>query len=118
LAKKTKYLAKKLIKFITARKAEDVLLLDLRKVSPIADFFIICTGLSDVQIKAIADSVIEGCKANDLDIYHIEGYESMRWVLIDLVDVVIHIFHPETREYYKLERLWGDAPKESYSYES
>jgi ribosome-associated protein len=118
LAKRTKYLAKKIVKFALEKKADDVQLLDLRKISPMTDFFIVCSGSSDVQVKAIADSVIEGCKKNDIEIYHVEGYESLRWVLIDLVDVVLHIFQPEVRAYYQLERLWGDAPKEKFGDES
>jgi len=117
LARRTKYLAKKVIKFALAKKAEDVLLLDLRKISPMADFFVICSGLSDTQVKAIVDSIVEGSEKNGIEIYHVEGYESLRWVLIDLIDVVVHVFQPEIRQYYQLERLWGDAPMERFSYE-
>lgn len=117
MAKRTKYLAKKLIEFALDKKAEDVVLLDLRKISPVADFFIVCTGLSDVQVKAIADSVVEGCARSKIEIYHVEGYEVSRWVLIDLVDVVVHVFQPEVRAYYQLERLWGDAPQETFGWE-
>jgi ribosome-associated protein len=83
----------------------------------VADFFVICSGVSDVQVKAITDSVLEGCAKSKIGIYHIEGYEMSRWVLIDLVDVVVHVFQPEVRAYYQLERLWGDAPQETFSYE-
>lgn len=118
MAKRIKYLAKKLIKFALEKKAEDVVLLDLRKISPVADFFIICSGTSDVQVRAILENILEQCEKNKIDIYHVEGEESLRWVLIDLVDVVLHIFQPEVRRYYQLERLWGDAPKETYSTEN
>jgi len=64
------------------------------------------------QVKAIVDNVLEKCRSAGLGIYHVEGYESLRWVLIDLVDVVVHVFQPEVRAYYQLERLWGDAPVE------
>lgn len=117
MGRRTKYLAKRVIKFALAKKAEDVLLLDLRKISPVADFFVICSGASDTQVKAITDSVIEGCRKTGVEIYHVEGYDSLRWVLIDLVDVVLHIFQPEVRDYYQLERLWGDAPTEKFSCE-
>lgn len=117
MARRTKYLAKKIIKFVLSKKAEDVHLLDIRKISPLADFFIICSGVSDVQVKAIADAVIEGCEKNGIEIYHVEGYESLGWVLIDFVDVVLHIFQPEVRAYYQLERLWGDAPREIFHYD-
>lgn len=117
MARRTKYLAKKVIKFALEKKAEDTVLLDLRRISPIADFFVVCSGTSDVQVKAIADSVIEGCQKAGIEIYNVEGYESLNWVLIDLIDVVLHVFQPATRNYYQLERLWGDAPKESFDYE-
>jgi ribosome-associated protein len=118
LARRTKTVAKRMIKYALSKKAEDVVLLDLRKLTSMTDFFVICTGTSDVQIKAIADAVIDGCKKEEVDIYNVEGFESCKWILIDLVDVVIHIFHPETRNYYRLERLWGDAPKEYFGDES
>lgn len=117
MAKRTIYLAKKLIAFALEKKAEDVILLDLRKISPVADFFVICSGTTDVQVRAILDSILDNCSKNKIDIYHVEGEESLRWVLIDLVDVVVHIFQPEVRNYYQLERLWGDAPKQTYDTE-
>ena len=117
MAKRPKILAKKLVKFVLSKKAEDVLLLDLRKITTMTDFFLICTGVSEVQLKAIADAVVDGCKAAGIEIYHVEGYDSGTWVLIDLVDVVVHVFQPEVRKYYQLERLWGDADTEEYSYE-
>jgi ribosome-associated protein len=115
--KRTKYLAKRVIKYALEKKAEEVILLDLRKISPPCDFFVICTGMSDAHVRAIADSVIDECKKNKVDIYHVEGNDSYRWVLIDFVDVVLHIFQPEVRDYYQLERLWGDAPKEIFGQE-
>ncbi|NIM18883.1 MAG: ribosome silencing factor [Candidatus Latescibacteria bacterium] len=110
-------MARRVIKFALSKKAEDVLLLDLRKITTMTDFFVVCSGTSDVQIKAIADAVREGCGKEDIEIYNVEGYESLRWVLIDLVDVVVHIFHPDVRNYYRLERLWGDAERERFSSE-
>jgi ribosome-associated protein len=100
-----------------SKKAEDVLLLDLRKITTMADFFIICTGRSDVQVKAIADEVIEGARREKIKIYHAEGLETRTWVLLDFVDVVVHIFQPRVRDYYQLERLWGDAEAEEFDYE-
>ncbi|MCK5408463.1 MAG: ribosome silencing factor, partial [Candidatus Krumholzibacteria bacterium] len=76
-----------------------------------------CSGGSDVQVKAIADAVIDGCKKKDYKIYHVEGFDALTWVLIDLVDIVVHIFQHDVRKYYQLERLWGDAKIERYSYE-
>lgn len=117
MARRTKTVAKKLVDFALSKKAEDVLLLDLRKVTTMTDFFIICTGRSDTQVKAIADAVIDGAKREKLGVYHVEGLEGLNWVLIDLVDVVVHVFKPQTRQYYQLERLWRDAPVEDFSEE-
>ncbi|NKO01022.1 ribosome silencing factor, partial [Weissella cibaria] len=79
----------------------------------VADYFVLCTGDSDLQIKAIADAVEErireACRERP---WHREGYEHRQWVLIDYVDLVVHIFNPEKRLFYDLERLWGDAPAE------
>ena len=80
-----------------------------KKAKRIADFFVLMTGDSDTQIKAIADHLIKELKVQDIKVYHKEGYTSLRWVLLDYVDVVVHVFKPETREFYGLERLWGDA---------
>lgn len=108
----TKSTAKKIAGYAADKKATDVRIMDLRKVTDMTSFFIVCTGESTTQIKAIADHVIEQCRAAGLGIYHIEGYDSLRWILIDMVDVVVHIFQPDVRAYYQLERLWGDAPVE------
>ena len=116
MAKKlTRATAKKIIRFALAKKAEEVILLDLRKITPMADFFIICSGVSGVQVRAIVDSILENCKKSDIDVYHVEGYENARWVLIDLVEIVVHVFQPEVRGYYQLERLWGDARKDVFA---
>jgi len=109
--------AKKIVKFALSKKAENVMLLDLRKVTTMTDFFVICTGVSDVQVKAIADAVVDGCKKADIPVYHVEGADSLNWVLIDLVDIVVHVFQPDTRNYYQLERLWGDAEVERFDHE-
>lgn len=93
------------------KKAEEVLLLDLGKVSAAADLFVIATGASDIQVKAIADAIVEGLEKEGVAVWHVEGYANRRWILIDLVDVVVHVFHKEAREFYALERLWGDAPR-------
>jgi len=117
LAKRPKTTAKKIVEFALSKKAEDVLLLDLRKITSMADFFVICSGASDVQVRAIAEAVIAGCKEKDIKVYHVEGLGSLTWVLIDLFDIVVHVFQPEVRQYYQLERLWGDAKIEKYDYD-
>jgi ribosome-associated protein len=91
------------------KKADEVIIMDLREITSITDYFVICSGDSDFQIKAICDHIREQLEQKDIKIWHIEGYQALNWVLIDLVDVVIHIFKPEVRDYYALERLWGDA---------
>ena len=110
----TKATAKKVVRFALDKKAFDVRLMDLRKLTTMTDFFIICSGSTKVQVKAIAESVIEKCKKSGIEIYNVEGLDALRWVLIDTVDIVIHIFQPEVREYYQLERLWGDAPTDTF----
>jgi len=114
LAKRPKTIAKKLVKSALSKKAENVLLFDLRKITTMADFFVICSGGSDAQVKAIADAVVEGAGKEKVDVYHIEGMESLTWVLIDFVDIVVHIFQPEIRDYYQLDRHWGDAEIEEF----
>ena len=91
------------------RKAEDILALDLRQVSDAADCFIICSASSDPHVKAVVTALVESLRAAGHRPWHVEGMEQRRWVLIDLVDIVVHVFLPQAREYYALERLWGDA---------
>jgi ribosome-associated protein len=117
LAKRPKTIAKKVIKFALSKKAEDVMLFDLRKITTMTDFFVICTGGSSVQVRAIADAVIDGCKKEKMSVYSVEGLDALTWVLIDLVDVVVHVFAPDVRKYYHLERLWGDAVIETFDEE-
>jgi ribosome-associated protein len=112
--KVTKTTAKKVVGFTLDKKAYDVLLMDVRKITSMTDFFIVCSGTSDTQVKAIADNVVEGCKKSGILVNHLEGYESLRWVLIDMVEIVVHIFQPEVRSYYQLERLWGDAATDRF----
>ena len=114
----TKTTAKKIVRFALEKKAYDTQLMDLRKVTPVTDFFVICSGSTRVQVKAIADNVVQKCKENGISVYHVEGYDSLRWVLIDLVDIVVHIFQPDVRSYYQLERLWGDAPTDYFDADS
>ncbi|MDH3197133.1 MAG: ribosome silencing factor [Candidatus Krumholzibacteria bacterium] len=113
----TKRTAKKIVEFALEKKADEVLLMDLRKLTPVTDFFIICSGGSDTQVRAIADNVVERCKEAGIFVYNVEGYESLSWVLIDLVEVVVHVFQRDTRAYYQLERLWRDAPTDRFGSE-
>jgi ribosome-associated protein len=93
------------------RKALDVVALDLRGLSSAADFFLLATGNSDIQVKAIADHLIDELKKVGVRPLHVEGLQGGRWVLVDYVDWVAHIFHPSAREFYGLEHLWSDAPR-------
>jgi ribosome-associated protein len=92
------------------RKAQDVLILDLQGISSATDFFVIATGTSDIQVKAVSDHVIEESKKEGQRPDHVEGLRTGRWVLMDFIDFVVHVFHPDAREFYQLETLWGDAP--------
>jgi ribosome-associated protein len=92
-------------------KAKDVLVLDMRDVTPICDFFILATGSSRRQIHAIADEIDDLLKADGQKRLSIQGYQASNWVVQDYGDIVVHVFDPEAREYYSLEELWADAPK-------
>ncbi|MBN1352878.1 ribosome silencing factor [candidate division KSB1 bacterium] len=96
-------------KYALEKKALDVLILDLRKLTTITDFFVICHGESTQQVRAICEHVQDQMEELGVRVWHREGFENLSWVLLDYVDIVVHIFMPETREFYGLERLWGDA---------
>lgn len=100
------------IAHLQSRKAEDIAVIDLRGIADFSDYFIVCTGNADTQVRALADAVIEGLKSEGHRPWQVEGYDTRKWILIDFVDVVVHIFQPEARKFYGLERLWGDAPIE------
>jgi len=104
-----KQLAKQAANFALEKKGENIKLFDLRSLTSITDFFVICTGSTDTHVKAIADHIVERLEAQKITPWHVEGLDSLRWVLLDYVDFVVHVFQPEIREYYSLERLWGDA---------
>ncbi len=93
------------------RKALDIVQLDLREILGYTDYFVICSGRSDRQVKAIHDAIHQGMKKDhELLPRRVEGLTQARWILMDYLDVVVHVFTPETREYYRLEQLWGEAP--------
>lgn len=96
------------------KKGADILLLDVRRRADFADYFVIVTSTSAVRSKAIADHIIERLNLRGEDISHMEGYPNSHWVLLDTGSVIVHIFLPEAREFYSLERLWGDAPQTRY----
>ena len=90
-------------------RAQDVILLDLRSVSDMTDFFLIASGTSDTHARAIGEHILAELKKEGSPAHHVEGLERGRWVLLDFVDFVVHIFHPTLRNFYQLERLWADA---------
>jgi ribosome-associated protein len=93
------------------KKASDIIALDLRGVAGYTDFFVICSGNSDRQTKAIHDAVHQGLKKHHGMLpRRVEGLTEARWILMDYLDVVVHVFTPETRDYYRLEQLWGEVP--------
>lgn len=104
-------LFKTIINAIRQKKAENIISLDLRKIpEAVADFFIICDASSNTQVKAIADSVEEEVRKHaDEQPYRHEGHQALQWVLIDYVNIVVHVFQQETRKFYKLEEMWSDA---------
>ncbi len=106
----TKRCVDQIVYHIMEKKGTDIVVIDLHGISSISDFFIIATGTSNVHLKAIADEIRDKMKKeNGIIPWHIEGYEAQRWVLLDYVDIVVHIFNSETRSYYSLEKLWDDA---------
>lgn len=94
------------------KKAEDVKIIHLKGLTDITDFFVVCTAGSDPQVKAIADSVDASLTAAGWEPWHTEGYSNLKWVLLDYVDVVVHVFYKDARDFYGLDRLWADAPYE------
>ena len=99
-----------LLEAVADRKGEDVVALDVRRVTSFADTFVLATGSSDRNVRAIADAVVEAAQALGEKPLGVEGYEEGRWVLVDLGDAVVHVFLPDVREHYALERLYADAP--------
>jgi len=105
-------LARELARVIDEKKGSKIIIFDLRGISPITDYFVVANGLSEIHARTIAGSLADHEKPN-----HIEGYEAATWILLDYVDVIVHVFVEETRLFYGLERLWGDAPQLDYSYD-
>jgi ribosome-associated protein len=94
------------------KKAEEVMIIDLRKLSAPTDYFVIASGTGERHVKAIANGIVEEMGKRGVRAWHVEGYSAGRWILIDYVNVVVHVFNGETRRFYSLETLWGDAPSE------
>jgi ribosome-associated protein len=108
----SKELANKITNLIFNKKGYDVKILDLKPLAAFTDFFVICSADSDTQVKAISDEIDKQLRDEGVKYWHKEGYQALNWVLIDYVDVIVHVFKKDVREFYKLEKLWGDAPVE------
>ena len=110
MAETTAPAVQRVVEWLQAKQAADILLMDLRTATDTTDFFVLCSGASEQHVRALADEVIERSAAVGDPPWHVEGYATRRWVLIDFVDIVVHVFRREVREFYALERLWRDAP--------
>ena len=91
------------------KKAVDIKIIDVRKITTLTDFFVICTSESGPQTRAISDHIQRKLREEGIKVWHIEGYENLNWVLLDYINIVVHVFSRESREYYDLERLWADG---------
>ncbi len=101
--------AKMAVKALDSKKALDITVIKIQDISAIADYFVIATGTSSTHVKALADEVEAQLDEAGISVSHVEGYRSNSWILLDYVDVVVHVFSDEAREYYDLERLWQDG---------
>jgi len=101
--------AQRISELMLDKKAVDIIMIDVRKITTLTDFFVVCTSESEPQSRAITDHINQRMKEEGVKSWHIEGYEHLDWVLIDFVHIVVHIFSKETREYYEFERLWADG---------
>lgn len=104
-------LLSEIARYASDRKAREIVELDMRDVAGYTDWFLICSGTSDRQVKAIHDAILQGCKREHRILpRRVDGVAQAQWVLMDYLDVVVHIFTPQTRDFYRLEQLWGEAP--------
>ena len=104
-------LAYRCVEIALDKKCQDILLLDVRERTVLADYFLVCTARNKRQLKAVADGVAQEAPRPKTRTRHVEGADGARWVLMDLGDVVIHVFDPDARAFYDLESLWADAPR-------
>lgn len=102
-------MANKAVELLKEKKARDIKLLDIHEISTISDYFVIATGSSSTQLKAMSDELEEKMELAGYKMHHKEGFRNGRWILLDFGNVVIHLFHDEERKFYNLERLWVDA---------
>lgn len=112
-----KKLIQKILKACDDKQGKDTICLDLRRFNALANYFILTSGNSERQVHAIAEHIASTLREDKVKPYRVEGTNEARWVLVDYSDVIVHVFHHETRQFYNLERLWGDAPRVSDSQE-
>ena len=112
--KNAKIMAKKIAAFAADKNANDILLLNMEGVSPITDYFIICSASNTTLVKAIADNIEDKMAEDNIFAMHKEGYAEGKWILLDYGYCVVHVFLEEERDFYNLEQLWADAPSETY----
>ncbi len=101
--------AQRISEFMLEKKALDIIIIDVRKITTLTDFFVVCTSESEPQTRAITDHINLTMKKEGTESWHIEGYQHLDWVLIDYINIVAHIFSKKAREYYEFERLWADG---------
>ena len=107
--KQTTIISKEITDLMVDKKAIDVTLIDVRKITPLTDYFILCTSESDPQTRAIFNHIKDTLLEKDIKPWKTEGYEYLQWVVMDYINFVVHIFNKDNRDYYDFERLWGDA---------
>ncbi|MBU8932809.1 MAG: ribosome silencing factor [candidate division Zixibacteria bacterium] len=110
-------LAHRIAQIAYDKKGFDVKILNLQNLSSVCDYFVIVSGAVDTQVKAIAEAINDGLREEGIRPYHIEGMNEGNWILLDYIDVVVHVFREPTRQFYALEKLWGDAPIEALTEE-
>jgi ribosome-associated protein len=106
----SKKFAKKIAELIFNKKGYDVRIIDLQNIASFTDYFVICSADSDTQVKAISDEIDKNLRDEGIKCWHKEGLTALTWVLMDYVDIVVHVFKKESRDFYNIEKLWGDAP--------
>ena len=106
----SKKFAKKIADLIFNKKGYDVRIIDLQNIASFTDYFVICSADSDTQVKAISDEIDKNLRDEGIKCWHKEGLTALSWVLMDYVDVVVHVFKKDARDFYNIEKLWGDAP--------
>ncbi len=109
---KARQLADQIIQLALSKKAFDVSVMDLKDLSGVADYFVMASGATDIQVRAICKAIDDGLRAKGIKPHHVEGMANATWVLLDYVDVVAHVMQPRVRDFYGIEELWADAPKE------